>query len=324
MTKITRPKLPKLLEVKIYKTGQTRGADNDVIYQNRVSRSSTVLIPYSVWHNHLIARNMEFENGYIVLIPPSITDLHELEREGLCLGNNSLYFYETRHDWDNYNPQHRHLLVATSRKAPLGGHFVARVPATNSTSDGSKINLGFTDSSLKGAGIRVYEYASSEQITQCSLQLEALFWHCYDAMDVIVASGMSRENAIKRRESVLQECRELQLLDYDRLRSARIVNADNVTICPLCLEPISGCGFMTRLSQVAGREVPDTTVTEVSLFHIEELRPGVFNHRPYNLGWGHHHCNVIAKDSGIMPTLIRLREIVERNINAGVDIPSTF
>lgn len=40
---------PKLLDTKIYKTGQTRGADDDVIYQNRVSRTSTVLIPYVLW-----------------------------------------------------------------------------------------------------------------------------------------------------------------------------------------------------------------------------------------------------------------------------------
>jgi hypothetical protein len=41
------PKLPSLLERKIYKTGQTRGADDGVIYQNRVSRNSTLLIPYA-------------------------------------------------------------------------------------------------------------------------------------------------------------------------------------------------------------------------------------------------------------------------------------
>ena len=45
--------------------------------------------------------------------------------------------------------------------------------------------------------------------------------------------------------------------------------------------------------------VPDLTVTEINLFHIRELRIGEFNHRPYNLGWGHHHCNVVCKDSGL-------------------------
>jgi hypothetical protein len=48
MARSARPKLPQLLERKTYKTGQTRGAD-DEIYQNRVSRTSTALIPFSVW-----------------------------------------------------------------------------------------------------------------------------------------------------------------------------------------------------------------------------------------------------------------------------------
>ena len=43
------PKLPQLLDRKIYKSGQTRGADDDEIYQNRVGRTSTVLIPYHFW-----------------------------------------------------------------------------------------------------------------------------------------------------------------------------------------------------------------------------------------------------------------------------------
>lgn len=94
-----------------------------------------------------------------------------------------------------------------------------------------------------------------------------------------------------------------------------------MAICPFCLSPISGHSFMTKISQMEGREVQDLTVTEISLFHIEELRPGLFNHRPYNLGWGHHHCNVIVKDSGILPTLAWLREVIQRNIDAGVVIP---
>ena len=41
MPKKGLPKLPSLLDRKIYKTGQTRGADDDEIYQNRVSRTSS-------------------------------------------------------------------------------------------------------------------------------------------------------------------------------------------------------------------------------------------------------------------------------------------
>ena len=64
------PKLPKLLDNKIYKTGQTRGADDDVIYQNRVSRTSTVLIPYTIWDqvSSSIDDDSLFENGFITLL----------------------------------------------------------------------------------------------------------------------------------------------------------------------------------------------------------------------------------------------------------------
>lgn len=72
------------------------------------------------------------------------------------------------------------------------------------------------------------------------------------------------------------------------------------------------------MEQAEGREVLDLTITQVNLFHINELRVGVFNHRPYNLGWGHHHCNVVVKDSGIDKTLLWMRDVVERNKEAGL------
>ena len=66
------PKIPQLLARKIYKTGQTRGADDDEIFQNRVGRNSTVLIPYSQFqlYTELIENGFSFENGFIVLISP--------------------------------------------------------------------------------------------------------------------------------------------------------------------------------------------------------------------------------------------------------------
>ena len=76
---------------------------------------------------------------------------------------------------------------------------------------------------------------------------------------------------------------------------------------------LSAHGFMSRLMQAEGREVHDLTVTEINLFHIKELRYGQFNHKPYNLGWGHHHCNVVVKDSGIDETLQWMIRVIERN-----------
>ena len=64
--------IPKPVQTKIYKTGQTRGADDDVIYQNRVGRNSTVLIPFLEFDRCRTAptNNGIYENGFIALIKP--------------------------------------------------------------------------------------------------------------------------------------------------------------------------------------------------------------------------------------------------------------
>lgn len=326
MARRTKPKLPQLLERKLSKTGQTRGADDDVIFQNRVSRNNTVLIPFHQWQTNSDLRNMayQFESGYIVLISPTDYFSKEnptefLKEFNLSLGENTLVFYETRIDWENYPPENYGWIYANSRTAPLGGQYVARVPANTSAdvARSQKVNLGYTAQSNKGAGIRLYEYASEQTIKECRLQLEAIFWLCKDSIEVMTKNGMSLENAELRKRYVFEESEKSGLLDFEKLRSKRIINKQNHTICPLCLRELSGEEFLNRLAQPEGREVPDLTVTQVNLFHIEELKYGAFNHRQYNLGWGCHFCNVVVKDSGIYPTLSWMQEVIDKNREAG-------
>ena len=40
---------------------------------------------------------------------------------------------------------------------------------------------------------------------------------------------------------------------------------------------------------------------------------GKFEHRTFNLGWGHHHCNVVVKDAGLIPTLQWMKFVLENN-----------
>ncbi|MBI4679886.1 MAG: BstXI family restriction endonuclease [Nitrospirae bacterium] len=243
-----------------------------------------------------------------------------LKNKRLALGENALIFYETREQWDKNNPDKLGWKPASNRTNPLGGQYVARVPATTATDGGAKIIRGFSDTSGKGAGIRVYEYASAKANTMCRLQLEALYWLCKDAETVASQNGMSASDAKQRKEFILSVCSERGLLDYGKLIASRTLNKQWRTICPLCLEELSGHGFFSRMQQAEGREVPDITVTEINLFHIEELRTGIYNHRPYNLGWGHHHCNVVTKDSGITETLKWINAVLQRNIKHGYSI----
>ena len=327
MPRLRVPRLPQLLDRKIYKSGQTRGADDDEVYQNRVGRTSTVLIPYHFWNEDTRRRveNGFFESGYIVLLKPeefaSMDNPEtELRSTGLTIGRNCLVFYETRTQWNTLNPNNFGWRPAQQRVMPLGGQFVARVPATTAIADGAKINLGFTATAMKGAGIRQYEYATAETVKNCRIQLEAEYWLCYDSIDAAVDFGIGFDDAMTRKEYALQLAQDRDLLDFDKLIGARILNENHETVCPLCLERLSGFGFFNRLAQAEGREVPDLTVTEINLFHIQELRYCEYNHRPYNLGWGHHHCNVVVKDSGIMPTLQWMKRIIKRNEDLGTEI----
>ena len=273
------PKLPQLLARKIYKTGQTRGADDDEIFQNRVSRNSTVLITLPVWVEHFGRRAAEqrYEKGYIVLISPTDYFSHlqhgnNLADQGLVLGKNALVFYETREQWSANNPDTLGWQSAENRRNPLGGQYVARISATTATEEGAKIIRGFNTTAAKGAGIRVYEYADEREIKWCRNQLEALFWLCADAPAVAFEHGMTEADAEWRKGKIFEVCEESGLLDRDKLTEARILNRDKRTVCPLCLIELSSQGFFSRMEQAAGREVLDLTITQINLFHIEELR----------------------------------------------------
>ncbi|GJD79582.1 BstXI family restriction endonuclease [Methylobacterium gregans] len=318
------PNLPSLLKSKIYKTGQTRGADDDVIFQNRVSRNSTVLVPYSHWAKAYVLPEGEeaFENGFICLISPdTFFGTPGIERElaeyDLELGQNALVFYETRSQWDRFNPERRGWTPASSRRPPLNGQYVARVPGLTAIEGGERISRGFNTTANKGAGIRLYEYAGTPTIRAARDQLEALFWLCEDALSIVIENDMLEADALRRKAHILAVCEEAGNLDRQRLEANRILDSAGKTVCPLCLERLSGAGFFNKVRQAEGREVSDLTVTQVNLFHIREIQYGHYNHVPYNLGWGHHHCNVVVKDSGIRETLEWMSAVVDRNVEAG-------
>lgn len=233
------PKLPSLLDRKIYKTGQTRGADDDQVFQNRVGRNSTVLIPIAVWRAHQAIRQLPYASGYIVLVTPP--DYFEgagaagLLAEGIEVGRNALIFYELRAHWNQWNPQQHGLRVPSSRTAPLGGHYVARIANTTADAD-ERINHGYTSTGLKGAGIRLYEYAPLGVIQTARIQLEALFWLADDSVQTCIEVGMTKGDVDQRRKHALDDAANKGLLDYDALREARTIDQDNKLVCPLCVD----------------------------------------------------------------------------------------
>jgi len=233
-----KPKLPQLLDRKIYKTGQTRGADDDVIYQNRVIRTSTVLIPYDRWEESPAPPPGEtgFEKGFIVLLPPAMyfgmeRPAAELATRGLELGRNALVFYQLRTDWERFPPGANRWRPATHRTNPLGGEYVARIAGTTAHQHGGRINEGFTTTNIKGAGIRLFEYASSTTTTLCRIQLEALYWLCDDSTECALKYGMTGEEVRGRKAACIDEATRLNLLDLAKMKSQRFGAGAKLTAC---------------------------------------------------------------------------------------------
>src|SRR5699024_1257743 len=204
----------------------------------------------------------------------------------------------------------------TSRTAPIGGTVIARIHSTTSANS-KAIIWGFNEKNLRGAGIRVYEYASKKTVDKTQVQLEAYFWCSEGALEAVVAKGMNADDARQRQSVVLESARNEGLFDTAKLQNKRILDESSMCICPLCLERLRAEDFFKRESQAEGRETWDNTVTSISLFHIDELRMGSVQHKPYNLSWGHHHCNVVTKDVGIEPTLRWMETILRRNRDSG-------
>jgi len=310
--------LPAPIGRKVEKTGQTRGAEKDTVYQNRVSRCNTVLIPLSSWKAGVVPPTAGFEKGYIVLTHPEEyfsnnppVAQSDLPKD-LQLGQNLLILYETRREWDNYPPNSYGWQPANSRTPPLGGQYVARVPDTTSSND-SLERHGYIDSDSggQGVGIRVYEYASQEEIEATRYQLSCLAWRTEGIIDMAREEGIENPEDCKAR--IEDKCQELELNDMKLLQENRILDTQGRTVCPLCLKPILAQELASRVEQAEGRSVPDLTVTTANLFHVKELRAGVYNHCRYNLGWGHHHCNAAARDWGVQRTLKWMEDVLRNN-----------
>ncbi len=185
-----------------------------------------------------------------------------------------------------------------------------------------------------GIGNYDYDFTTSEMQTKVKLQMAALLLSCKsrdgsDFASYLVANKediiCSKDTAAFKRkinstefitdfdemyQGLVDYCISKNLLNYNLLRNISAVNAHNHTICPLCRKELYADEFFEEILQAEGRQVYDNTQREIVLMHITALRPGVLNHKIYNLGWGHNYCNLIQGDKSISETIDELRRIV--------------
>lgn len=103
------------------------------------------------------------------------------------------------------------------------------------------------------------------------------------------------------------------LYDTELLHEIGALNNQNELICPLCKNVIDFEEFFIEIEQQEGRQVMDNTQRSIVLMHVKALKPGEFNHKTYNLAWGHNWCNLIQGDKDIDETIEMLKEIIDNH-----------
>ena len=179
-----------------------------------------------------------------------------------------------------------------------------------------KDNKGnFTIPAQAGLGNYDYDYASADEIEHVRYQMAYLIYKVPGMKkELQEQTGFSADKIFACEKHVTNYCNKNNLLNFKLLASINAWDIDkNVPICPLCKFELTAKEFFTTIDQDEGREEEDNTQSSIELMHIVPLKAGEFNHRTYNLGWGHKHCNIIQGPDSIAETLNKLKVILRNN-----------
>ncbi len=279
---------------KIVKAGfaTPRGGDKGG-YQNHVSRSSRVIIPFE----HASKVNFDnYSQGAVVrvTVPQAITLLAsgDLVEESQILKVNcgssfqqAFILYRSSLEMQLLKPKEKWLPcwhsvnnVASQRRSATGsdfGHYLARIP--RGLSEGIQ------------QGIFAPEYVDKDENYACQILLTYLSYKTI---------GQNLDENFAHIELVLSTFDKFKHSD---LETKGIVNAKGETCCPLCFRPIEFHELHEAIdpSQVPGLEnsgvqLSETRSTLVNLYHIEPLLYAKnLGHQITNIAWGHAHCNTL-------------------------------
>ena len=338
------------LKKKITKTTEARGGGG--IYKRRNSRTYRVIIHYKTYLKILETNKKILDNykrGYVVRVKPNeyfnqVGKIKDNFDKTLKLGKNAFLYFKTIKDWRKYGSHCSDLKevvelntkseVVDNDKQWIGEYctFIKNTDPQNISlicttkkekkdpkyqTKLDKLNKKYKDLPAQaGLGNFDYDFASTEEIKNVKYQL---------CMLIFRVSGLEKE--LKARSSSLTDikikevkkhinefCKRKKLDDLTKLVNIRALDEnDHEPICPLCLKKLNAESFFLDAEQDVGREEEDSTQSEIVLMHIDALRPMEFNHRTYNLGWGHKDCNTIQGPKSIDETLNYLREILKNN-----------
>lgn len=232
----------------------------------------------------------------------------------------------------NANPNRISLICKGSKKTATEKQYVQDFLNSRLDTENTRYPI------QAGLGNYDYDYASSNELNNVKKQMlylilkskynsESMFTYIVNNQSSLVHNdntskyntAVTSSTYVSNMERLLREFEESLiadgLLNYELLYEIGSISSDFSTpSCPLCGRNIDANEFFEEIIQMEGRQVIDNTQREIVLMHIDALRPGLFNHKTYNLGWGHNYCNAVQGDRDISSTISELESII-RNYN---------
>jgi len=253
--------------------------------QNKVSRASKVAIPLELYlqDNTLLTR--PYDGGCLVYLTPA--QFRSGVPTGLTLGRNSVVLYQRAHELDDYPPDSSWSIFELlddqgfvvdkwGKAVSWRGHYYVRIKRGSNGWD-------YGGGQAKAIGIRQDEYCSRRDQRFIVGQIAYLAWS--------IPGTRIRLNQPDAPAYLVEYLKRHQMLDLDRMRGAGMLNSNGTAQCPFCRAPLSYEELIDQAPQQIGRQLASSNATALHMMHIEPLKMGQFNHRPYNLGLGHAKCN---------------------------------
>jgi len=110
------------------------------------------------------------------------------------------------------------------------------------------------------------------------------------------------------------------MLDVQRMKAVGMLSKNGIAQCPFCREELSFQELINQAPQQVGRQLSSSNATALHLMHIEPLKMGAFNHKPYNLALGHAKCNHAQGEDSIDESINFLfnRRLTDAMVTAGL------
>jgi hypothetical protein len=262
--------------------------------QNKVNRASQVAIPLDVYIQHPVVGQRDYDGGFLVYASPA--EHAAGLPQSLVLGINCVVLYTTQAEfaahpppaaWNVFKLVDASGNVADSWRTAAGwtGHYYARIPKAGGGWD-------YKGSLAKAIGIRQDEYCSQLDQRYVVGQMAYIAWSIQGTAQRLGQAGPP--------QYLIDYLTANGMLDRARLEAAGILTAGGAAQCPFCRAELTYNELVNQAPQQVGRRLSSSNATALHLMHIEPLKMGEFNHKPYNLAFGHAKCNHAQGEDSIL------------------------